>query len=53
MKKTGGQKSRDTLPLKIRFCGDIREKFDSVQANTARSRNLRRLTLRVVGLCAG
>ena len=31
------------------FCGDIREKFDSSQANTVQSRTLRRLTLRGVG----
>ena len=31
--------------LKIRFCGDIREISDSVQANTVWSQTLRRLTL--------
>ena len=35
--------------LKSLFCRDIREKFDSKEANTAQSRTLRRLTLRGVG----
>ena len=39
--------------LKVRFQGELREKFDSPQATTARSQTLRRLTLGEVGLCAG
>ena len=49
LKPSGPLKNRlKWFCLKIPFRGDIRETFDSVQTNTARSQTPRKLTLRGV-----